>query len=380
MAPLYDLIIRQARQPDGTLADIAVLDGRIAAVGAVPTSARREINLGGRYYASAGWIDSHVHCYPASPIYHDEPDKVGIACGVTTVVDAGSTGADAVDDFYQLTRAAKTRVYALLNIARTGIVTQDELADMTRIDKALAGEAIARHRGFIIGIKARISSSVVGANGVKPLQRAKEIQRENGNLPLMVHIGNNPPDLGRIVDLLGAGDIVTHCYNGKPNRILTPAGELRASVRKALQRGVRLDVGHGTASFSFEVARLAIAQGIYPYTISSDIYCRNRIDGPVHSLAAVMAKFFTLGMTLAQVIDCVTLHAADALRLTKKGRLVPGCDADITLFDVRTAPCVFTDAEGHSVTGEQQLIPLAAVVAGVCLLTDEGKTSHVFDL
>lgn len=380
MAPLYDLIIRQAKLPDGTLADIAVQNGRIAVVGDVPATARREINLAGRYYASAGWIDSHVHCYPSSPIYHDEPDKVGIACGVTTVVDAGSTGADAVDDFYQFASRAKTRVYALLNIARTGIVTQDELADMARIDKDLAGAAIARHRGFVIGIKARISSSVVGANGVAPLQRAKEIQRENGNLPLMVHIGNNPPDLGRIVDLLGAGDIVTHCFNGKPNRILTPAGELRASVRKALRRGVRLDVGHGTASFSFAVARLAIAQGIYPYTISSDIYCRNRIDGPVHSLAAVMAKFFTLGMTLAQVIDCVTLHAADALRLSQKGRLLPGCDADITLFDVLTAPCVFIDAEGNSVRGEQLLIPLAAVVAGVCLLTDEGKTSHVFDL
>ncbi|NDL63526.1 amidohydrolase/deacetylase family metallohydrolase [Acerihabitans arboris] len=377
---MYDLIIRQARQPDGSLIDIAVLNGRIAATGGLSIGARREIDLAGRYYASAGWIDSHVHCYPASPIYHDEPDKVGVAGGVTTVVDAGSTGADAVDDFYQLALAAKTRVYALLNIARTGIVTQDELADMARVDKRLAGAAIARHRGFIVGIKARISSSVVGDNGVKPLLCAKEIQRENGNLPLMVHIGNNPPDLGRIADLLDAGDIITHCYNGKPNRILTPAGELRASVRRALKRGVHLDVGHGTASFSFEVARLAIAQGIYPYTISSDIYCRNRIDGPVHGLAAVMAKFFTLGMTLGQVIDCVTLHAADALRLAQKGRLMPGCDADLTLFEVRAAPCVFTDAHGQSVAGEQQLIPLAAVVAGVCWLTDEGKKSHVFDL
>ncbi len=380
MAPLYDVIIKQAKRVDGTLIDIAIHNGRIAAIGSLSSAARREINLGGRCYVSAGWIDSHVHCYPASPIYHDEPDRVGIDGGVTTVVDAGSTGADQVDDFYRLARTAKTRVYALLNIARTGIVTQDELADMARIDKPLAAAAIARHPGFIIGIKARISSSVVGANGVKPLQRAKEIQRENGDLPLMVHIGNNPPDLGRIADLLTAGDIITHCYNGKPNRILTPAGELRASVRRALERGVHLDVGHGTASFSFEVARLAIAQGIYPHTISSDIYCRNRINGPVHGLAAVMSKFFTLGMTLPQVIDCVTQHAAGMLRLTQKGRLEPGFDADLTLFEVRRAPCVFTDAQGLSVDGEQQLIPLAAVVAGECLLTDEGKASHVFNL
>lgn len=380
MTTLYDVIIKQAKRVDNTLIDIAIQNGRIAAIGAISAPARHEINLGGRCYVSAGWIDSHVHCYPASPIYHDEPDRVGVAGGVTSVVDAGSTGADHIDDFYRLTRVAKTRVFALLNIARTGIVTQDELADMSRIDMALAGEAIARHPDFIIGLKARISSSVVGANGVKPLVRAKMIQRANGDLPLMVHIGNNPPDLGTIAELLTEGDIITHCYNGKPNRILTAAGELRASVRRALKRGVHLDVGHGTASFSFEVARLAIAQGVYPNTISSDIYCRNRIDGPVHSLAAVMSKFLTLGMTSRQVIDCVTLHAATALRLTHKGRLEPGHDADLTLFDFSTEPCVFTDAEGVSVGGQRRFVPLAAVVGGECLLTDEGKLSHVFNL
>ncbi len=94
-----------------------------------------------------------------------------------------------------------------------------------------------------------MSSSVVGENGITPLARAKAIQQENDDLPLMVHIGNNPPNLDEIADLLSSGDIITHCYNGKPNRILNPAGELRSSITRALQRGVRLDVGHGTASF-----------------------------------------------------------------------------------------------------------------------------------
>ncbi|VTN13471.1 dihydroorotase [Raoultella terrigena] len=168
-----------------------------------------------------------------------------------------------------------------------------------------------RHPDFIVGLKARMSSSVVGDNGITPLERAKAMQRENGDLPLMVHIGNNPPNLDEIADLLSAGDIITHCYNGKPNRILTASGELRASVTRALKRGVRLDVGHGTASFSFEVARRAIALGILPQTISSDIYCRNRIDGPVRSLALVMSKFLAIGMSLPQVVECVTAGAAD---------------------------------------------------------------------
>ena len=127
-----------------------------------------------------------------------------------------------------------------------------------------------------------MSSSVVGKNGTRPLVLVKEIQRENRQLPLMVHIGNNPPNLDEIADLLTRGDIITHCYNGKPNRILTPSVRC-ASRSSARCGGVLLDVGHGTASFSFEVARRAIKLGILPHTISSDIYCRNRMNGPVHS-------------------------------------------------------------------------------------------------
>ncbi|KAF6661598.1 MULTISPECIES: amidohydrolase/deacetylase family metallohydrolase [Pantoea] len=369
---MYDLIIRAARLSDEQVVDIAVQDGRIAAVGRVQGSAHQERDLAGRYYLSAGWIDSHVHCYPKSPIYHDEADAIGVAHGVTTVVDAGSTGADHIDDFYQLTRAAQTQVYALINIARTGIVTQNELADMRQIDGEAVQQAVARLPDFIVGLKARISSSVVGENGIQPLIRAKAIQQQSGGLPLMVHIGNNPPNLDQIADLLTTGDIITHCFNGKPNRILTPQGELKAAVKQAIARGVKLDVGHGGASFSFEVARVAIAQGILPDTISSDIYCRNRLAGPVHSLAHVMSKFFSVGMTLPQVIDCVTVNAAAGLRLPRKGQLKVGYDADLTIFSVKEENRPFIDSEGETVTGEKHLVPLAAVVAGQWIATEEG--------
>ncbi|MFV8869960.1 amidohydrolase/deacetylase family metallohydrolase [Serratia fonticola] len=379
---MYDLIIRRARLVDDTLADVAIEAGKIAVVGqlAADASAHKQLDLAGNYRLSAGWIDSHVHCYPSSPIYHDDPDLVGVSSGVTSVVDAGSTGTDDIDEFYALTRSAKTNVFAFLNISRIGLLRQNELADMADINKQQVKQAIDGKPGFIIGIKARMSSSVVGKNGTKPLVLAKEIQQENQQLPLMVHIGNNPPDLDEIADLLTQGDIITHCYNGKPNRILTPAGTLRESIQRALKRGVLLDVGHGSASFSFEVARQAIALGIFPHTISSDIYCRNRLAGPVHSLATVMSKFFTVGLSLAQVIGCVTENAAAALRLTTKGQLKPGFDADLTIFDLRQGPQVFADSEGESVNGEQLLVPLAAVVAGEVLLTDQGKAAHVFSL
>ncbi|AOE39142.1 amidohydrolase/deacetylase family metallohydrolase [Pantoea agglomerans] len=369
---MYDLIIRGARLSDEQVVDIALQDGRIAAIGKVQGNAQHERDLAGRYYLSAGWIDSHVHCYPKSPIYHDEADAIGVAHGVTTVVDAGSTGAEHIDDFYRLTRAAQTQVYALINIARTGIVTQNELADMKQIDGEAVQQAVARLPDFIVGLKARISSSVVGENGVQPLIKAKAIQQETGGLPLMVHIGNNPPNLDQIADLLTTGDIITHCFNGKPNRILTPQGELKAAVKQAIARGVKLDVGHGSASFSFEVARAAIAQGILPDTISSDIYCRNRLAGPVHNLAHVMSKFFSVGMTLPQVIDCVTVNAAAGLRLQRKGQLKVGYDADLTVFSVKEETRPFIDSEGEQVAGEKHLVPLAAVVAGTWIATEEG--------
>ena len=376
---MFDLLLRRARLVDDTLTDIAIQDGKIAALGEISAPARKTVVLDGKYYVSAGWIDSHVHCYPNSPIYHDEPDSVGIATGVTTVIDAGSTGADDVDDFYQLTRKAATDVYALLNISRVGLIAQNELANMANIDAEAVKQAVARHPDFIVGLKARMSSSVVGENGITPLERGKAIQKENGDLPLMVHIGNNPPNLDEIAELLSSGDIITHCYNGKPNRILTPEGELRSSIVRALKRGVRLDVGHGTASFSFEVARRAIAMGILPHTISSDIYCRNRIDGPVRSLALVMSKFLAIGMSLPQVIDCVTTHAADGLRLTHKGRLVVGYDADLTLFTLAQTPTVLLDAEKESLQADKILLPLAAIRAGKGYLTEQGSAEHAFD-
>lgn len=376
---MFDLLLRRARLADDTLTDIAIQDGKIAATGQIDAPARKTVELNGDVFVSAGWIDSHVHCYPNSPIYHDEPDSVGIATGVTTVVDAGSTGADDVDDFYAITRNASTEVFALLNISRVGLIAQNELANMANIDADAVKQAVARYPDFIVGLKARMSSSVVGENGITPLEHAKVMQAENGDLPLMVHIGNNPPDLDEIAERLAAGDIITHCYNGKPNRILTPEGELRASVSQALARGVRLDVGHGTASLSFAVAKRAISLGILPHTISSDIYCRNRISGPVYSLANVMSKFLAIGMSLPQVIDCVTANAADGLRLKNKGRLQVGQDADLTLFMLKRQPAVLVDAEKDSLQADQLLVPLAAIRAGKGYMTEQGSAEHVFD-
>nr|WP_269809004.1 amidohydrolase/deacetylase family metallohydrolase [Enterovibrio nigricans] len=325
---MYDLLIKHARMAADEIIDIAIVDGKIAAMGCLEKATAKEtIHLDRNVFVSAGWIDGHTHCYPNSPIYNDEPDAIGVTGGVTTVIDAGSTGADDVDDFAKIAKNCKTEVRALLNISRIGLLRQNELADKNDIDLTLAKDAVERHPDFVVGLKARMSGSVIGENGLAPLKSAKQLQHDCGCLPLMVHVGNAPPTLEDIAVLLGEGDILTHCFNDKPNRILTPDGKLRDAVKAAMERGMLLDIGHGSASFSFDVAEMSINQGILPDIISSDIYCKNRINGPVFGLAHLMSMFFTLGLSHEQIIERVTTNVAHALRLETKGQLALGSDA-----------------------------------------------------
>ncbi len=398
---MNDLLIRNAKlvtQDAETTdwVDILILKGKIVQVGpqlAVKGSVSNVVDLKGKYYVSAGWIDAHTHCFPASPIYYDEPDLAGVLTGVTTVVDAGSVGADDLEKFFGFAVKAKTNVFAFINISRIGLITQSELSDMSNISDEALLAAYKTHPEFIVGLKARMSSSVVGENGIKPLHRAKEMQalvikavREQIGeshqahefaLPLMVHIGNSPPDLDAIADLMDKGDIITHCFNGKPNKILTNDGQLKASIRRAIERGVILDVGHGGASFSFAVAEHSIHQlGLYPDTISSDIYYRNRINGPVYNLATVLTKFLTMGFSLKRVIDAVTSKPADLLYLSHKGYIAPDYDGDLTIFELKNEPIELVDAEGVTRVSSQQIVAVAAVIAGEWILTTQGQTYH----
>ena len=379
---MYSLIIKQGKRIDGSIVDILIKDGKIAAVGSALAhnqQADKIIDLKGEIYVSAGWIDSHTHCFAQSPIYFDDPDMAGAAGGVTSLIDAGSVGADDIDKFYQLTLKSKTNVFSLLNISRIGIIAQNELSDMNNIDNASFQQAIERHNGFVVGLKARMSKSVVGENGIAPLIKAKEMQKKH-RLPLMVHIGNNPPDIDEVADLLTRGDIITHCFNGKPNKILDDAGYLKPSIARALSRGVILDVGHGGESFSFKVAEQAMRIGTYPDIISSDIYHKNRVNGPVYSLAFVMTKFLCMGFSAEQILRCVTEKAADFFSLPAKGYLRPGFDADITLFDLKKEPTELTDAEGEHRLGTHRFVPVAAIVGGKHIIQAQGECEHAISL
>ena len=130
---MTSLYIKNGQDISGFPLEVLIEDQKIAQIGPKldVTAADEEIDLHNDSYVSAGWIDDHVHCYEKLSLYYDDPDKVGYLTGVTTVIDAGSTGADNIEDFYQITRQKKTNVFAMINISKTGILAQNELADMS---------------------------------------------------------------------------------------------------------------------------------------------------------------------------------------------------------------------------------------------------------
>jgi dihydroorotase len=183
------------------------------------------------------------------------------------------------------------------------------------------------------------------------------------DLPLMVHIGNSPPPFDQVAPLLRAGDILTHCFTGGTHRIIGPDGSVDPLARELQARGVLLDIGHGTGSFVFDVAEAAMAQGIIPDVISSDIH-QLSVQGPMFDLPTTLSKFLNLGMSLPDVIERATIRPAQAMRRPELGTLAIGAAADIALFRIQHGQYTFHDVQMAARPADQQLICTATFVAG----------------
>lgn len=370
---MIDLYIKNGRTVMGNPLEVAVKNGKIFAIATKlwDIKAKKVLDVQGKYI-SAGWIDDHTHCYEKLSLYYDDPDEDGIKSGVTTIIDAGSTGADNIGDFYEITRAKKTNVYAMINISKTGILAQDELGDLNRIQWEPFKKAVADYPNFIVGIKARESHSVVIDNGIIPLKKAKEYQNKlKENLPVMVHVGANPPELKDVLSLMTDGDILTHAYNGKPNGMLDKNGKVKDFVFEAYNRGIKFDVGHGTDSFNFKTGEIAFKAGLTPSTISTDIYHRNRENGPVYNMATTLDKMMLLGYDLPTVIQMVTETPAHNFKLCNKGRLEVDYDADLTIFDVYNEEKNLVDSNGNQQITHTHIKPYYAIVAGQTYKVEE---------
>jgi dihydroorotase len=246
LAAIYDLVIKGGRVIDPStggdaVRDVAIAGGRIAGVGAdIAGDATETIDARGKI-VTPGLIDIHTHAGRSK----DGPPMC-LQDGVTGWVDAGTGGADNIDQVAAVARGAPQIGRALVNIARTGVAPGGELHDINNASVALAQGAIARNRDVVVGVKARLSNNVAGANDLEALRRAREAAAPF-NLPVMIHVGQNYSPIRAILALLKRGDIVTHMYAPGMNGILDDKGMLFPEVTAARRRGVLFDFGNGVA-------------------------------------------------------------------------------------------------------------------------------------
>jgi dihydroorotase len=334
---------------------VAVRGGRIAAVGPdLDRDARQVVDVTGRL-VTPGLVDLHTHVHPGAGYWGVDPDPVAWYTGVTTWVDAGSTGAYTLAGLRAAAAGRRVRVPVLLNIAGPGLAARTgEGRDLESCDPELAARTVRDHRDLVVGIKVRIDADAVGGNGVEPLRRGLAAAQASG-VPVMVHIGVSPPAVEDVLDLLRPGDIVTHCASAFA-RPLGPAAQA------AHARGVRFDIGHGSGGFSFEVVEAQLADGLRPYTISTDLHARS-LYGPVFDLPTTMAKLLAVGMTLPEVVAAATVHPARALGLDA-GTLAAGAPADVAVFRVRTGDVEVVDAHRHTRRAPLRLVNDGTWVAG----------------
>lgn len=357
-------IIKNAKSLKGDIYTIIIQNGKI-----IDITNKHDYNRQGEVitlpedvYVSSGWIDIHTHAFPKYKPYYAYPDEIGYVTGVTTVVDAGSSGADDIDEFHEITKKCTTNVLSFLNASRIGLKVRSELADLTNISADAIYDSLRKYPDMIVGLKVRMSESVVANNDIKPLIMAKEISREV-NLPLMVHIGTAPPKLADILAYLEQGDIVTHCFNEKAGNHIY-CGDNLVALKKAIKRGVLLDIGHGSSSFSFNIARRAKSEHIPFHTISTDIYQSNQTNGPVHNMATTLTKFLALGYTLEDVIRAVTEKPAEIINKKELGEIKIGSDANLTFFSVEEKEVLLKDSLGNEMISPSSIVPYGVFVEG----------------
>ncbi len=314
---------------------------------------------------SKGWVDLHVHIYFGATDISIRPEQAGLETGVTTLVDCGSAGEANFVGFSEfIAKQAKERLFAFLNIGSIGLVACNRISELSlgfrsvNVERTL--KTIENYPELIRGIKCRASQVITGDLGAEAVRVARKVARVAG-LPLIVHVGEPPPLLEDVLDLLEEGDVVTHAFHGKPGGNLMEDPRSLAAVHEARARGVLLDVGHGAASFSFKVMRFAREQGIETDLISTDLH-RNSIKGPAYDLPTTLSKLLNLGMPLDQVIAAGSTRPSSFLDPTEgEDWLKVGQNADLTVFRVDDANISVEDSLGDHLTLTQLIHPLLAV-------------------
>jgi dihydroorotase len=373
----YDLLIAGGRVIDpgqglSAVRDVAILHGRIARIDeAIPPEQARQVFDATNKIVTPGLIDLHSHVYEHGTPLGVNSDVVGNQSGVTTIVDAGTTGASMFPGFRKFViDGARTRIYALLNISTAGCCTDEIYLDPRLISARAVLRIIETNRDLIVGLKVHVRGKHEDlAHDISVMTTARDIADQTG-LPIMMHWSTEP----ELLAILKAGDILTHPFNPPSENTsnvfgsqLTQADEVLPQIVALGDRGIFTDGQLATTHHQWEVSEKATGQGWFPDIISTDV--ARTPDRTPASVLLPMSQFLHLGLSLEQVIERVTTTPAQVFDYPEKvGSLEPGSPADVAVLELESGTFTFGDGsrpEAHTRELSQQFVNVATVRDGV---------------
>ena len=372
---VFDLILEGGRIIDPSqhldlVADIGFAGGRVARIGPdLPAGPETDLRDVSGYIVTPGLIDLHTHVYWGGTSLGIDVDGYGRSSGVTTCVDAGSAGPGNFVGFRKhVIEPSAVRVLAFLHVSFAGIYAFSEsvmVGESEELRLMAPSEAVAvaeANRDIIVGIKVRVGRHASGRSGTAPLDIALQAADQAG-LPLMCHIDFPPPSYEEVLERLRPGDILTHAFRPFPNAPIDAQGRVKDVVKRARERGVQFDIGHGKGSLAFKTARSMLANGFYPDTISSDIHALC-INGPAFDQVTTLSKFFCLGMPLNDLVAATTVNPAMALKRPELGSLKPSSIGDATILAIQEGQFDYVDVVNEHMVGDKRIVSAAVVIGG----------------